>query len=128
MKAYLQKLIGTAVLGLALSSNSLPAWAGSVNLSEVEVGTNFAKGTMAGARYSGDSQQYIGCTFDNYYPFVQCSARDKTGRSFACGSNDVRYVDAVKAITDYSHISFSSVPGNTSCSDIIVTNSSSHLR
>ena len=28
MKAYLHKLIGTAVLGLALVSNSLPAWAG----------------------------------------------------------------------------------------------------
>ena len=28
MKAKLQKLIGTAVLGLALFSNSVPAWAG----------------------------------------------------------------------------------------------------
>ena len=43
MKANLQKLIGTAVLGLALFSNSLPAWAGSVDLSEVEVGTNYCQ-------------------------------------------------------------------------------------
>jgi hypothetical protein len=129
MKAKLQRLIGTAVLGLALCSHSLPAWAGSVDLSKVEVGTNFGKGTMAGARYSGDSQQYIGCSFSETYDLtVNCLARDKTGKSFVCWSNDVRFVDAVKAMTDYSHISFSSAPGTTSCRDIIVTNSSSHLR
>ena len=135
MKAYLQKLISTAVLGLALSSQGLPALAGSVDLSEVEVGTNFAKGTMAGARYSGDSQQYIGCQFSETNGLdVVCSARDKTGKYVACGSSDVRFVDAVKAMTDYSHISFSAVPGTTGdgrtgyCSDIVVTNSSSHLK
>ena len=35
MKAKLQKLIGTAVLGLALFSNSLPAWAGVATSKEV---------------------------------------------------------------------------------------------
>ena len=127
MKAYLQKLIGTAVLGLALCSHSLPAWAGSVDLSEVEVGTNFAKGTMAGARYSTDNQQYIGCGFLETKS-IACSARDKTGKSFACGSYDVRFVDAVKAMTDYSQIYFASARGDAICSDIVVTNSSSHLK
>ena len=32
MKAKLHELIGTAVLGLALVSHSLPAWAGAVSL------------------------------------------------------------------------------------------------
>ena len=39
MKAKLHKLIGTAVLGLALLANSLPAWAGLVILPEVSVGS-----------------------------------------------------------------------------------------
>lgn len=129
MKAYLQKLISTAALGLALSSHSLPAWAGSVDLSEVEVGINSGKGTLAGARYSGDSQQYIGCVFSETNGLsVTCSAKDKTGRSFACWSDDVRYVDAVKAMTDYSHIYFASARPDAICSDIVITNSSSHLR
>ena len=63
MKAKLQKLIGTAVLGLALFSNSLPAWAGAATRNEVYISpsrTN-AQGSLTGARYSADSEQYIGC-------------------------------------------------------------------
>src|SRR5262245_29190620 len=109
MKAYLQKLIGTAVLGLALFSNSIPAWAGAVYLYEVTVDLNRinyeAGGSMAGARYSTDSQQYIGCSFSNTNgPFVMCSATDKTGKSSFCTSTNLSLVAAVKAITDFSYI------------------------
>ena len=78
MKVKLQKLIGTAVLGLALVSHSLPAWAGSVGLPEVTTthpvfGT---LGTMAGARYSTDSVQYIGCQLFQYVRSVRCVFSD----------------------------------------------------
>ncbi len=52
-------------LGLALVSNSYPVWAGEVSLPEVQVSDVDARGSMAGARYTGDNQQYIGCSFSN---------------------------------------------------------------
>ena len=131
MKAKLQKRIGTAVLGLALVSHGLPAWAGNVYLNgEVQVRTSDASGTLTGARYSADSKQYIGCSFS--HPslglIVDCSARDKTGKSLSCWSNDARFVDAVKAITDSSFIFFTVTPDTGSCGELVVTNNSSFLR
>lgn len=135
MKAHTQNLLGTAVLGFVLCWQSLPAWAGFVSLQEVQVGTNSGTGSMTGSRYSGDNQQYIGCSFsksynpfDTYSPFITCLAKDKTGRAFVCKSLDTRYVNAFKGMTDSSHISFSSAPGTTACNSLEVRNSSSTLR
>ena len=131
MKTYLRKLIGMAVLGLALVSNSIPAWAGEVSLPEVQVSDVDARGSMAGARYTGDNQQYIGCSFSNNGSlFVTCLAKDKIGKSVVCTSTDPGLAAAVKAITDFSYISFSSaqarVPG--SCTYLNVQNFSAYLR
>lgn len=131
MKATLRKLIGTAVLGLALFSPGVPAWAGDVDLyGEVQVGTSGAAGTMTGARYSADSTQYIGCSYSHgsLGLIVDCSARDKTGKSLGCWSNDTRFVNVVKAITDSSYIVFIVPPGTSSCSELTITNSSAFLR
>ena len=125
MNAKIQKLIGTAVLGLAVVAQSLPAWAGAVAQSEVTITTSTAYGSMAGARYSTDSQQYIGCTLQNSGGgFVRCTARDKAGKYFTCGSTDVRLTSAAKALTDFSYLAFSITPGSSSCSDLQVYNSS----
>ena len=132
MKTYIQKLIGTAVLGLALISHSLPVWAGSAYLPEVAIFFDpgpRAGGTMAGARYSGDTQQYIGCSSSNYNgPFVMCSARDKTGKSAVCTSTDVKWFATVKAMTDSSYIYFTPSPGTGTCNYLQVTNTSQYLR
>lgn len=129
MKAILHKLIGTAVLGLALVSQSLPVWAGFVHTPEVFVGSSAASGSMAGARYSADSQQYIGCRFSNTFgPYVVCVAKDNTGKSLLCTSNESIYFAAAKAITDFSAVSFSVTPGTTSCSSLWVENYSMRLR
>ena len=130
MKATLRKLIGTAVLGLALFSPGAPAWAGEVDLyGEVIVGTSGAAGALPRARYSADGTQYIGCSFSHSLGLtVDCSARDKTGKSLGCWSNDTRFVDAAKAITDSSFINFTVTPGTASCSELTVTNSSAFLR
>src|ERR1044071_2970533 len=124
MKAYAQKLIGTVTLGLTLFSNSIPVLAGLVALPEVTIETVYAMGSMAGARYSVHSQQYIGCTFANSYgPSVLCSARDKTGQSLFCTSTDANAVAVVKTITDFSYIQFTADYDST-CAQLIIWNSS----
>ena len=129
MKAKLHKLIGTAVLGLALVSQSLPAWAGAVSLPQVSVGPAGAAGSMAGVRYSADSTQYISCSFSNTNgPYVSCSAADNTGKSLFCVSTQSRFAAAAKAITDFSKIEFGVTPGSSSCSRLQVDNYSYHLR
>jgi hypothetical protein len=129
MKANLKKLIGTAVLGLAMFSSSIQAWAGQKYLPEVTIGTYSASGSMAGARFSGDNKQYIGCSFETLAgPFVTCFAQDKTGKSFSCSSSSSKWAPVVKAITDSSVIYFETLNNGGSCSTLIVENSSSHLR
>jgi hypothetical protein len=129
MKATLHKLIGTAVLGLTLVSQSIPAWAGLVHTPEVFVGSSGASGSMAGARYSTDGTQYIGCSFSNTNgPYVVCSAMDQTGQALQCDSTESRYLAAAKAITDFSAINFSVTPGSTRCSYLGVDNYSMRLR
>jgi len=129
MKANLRKLIGTAVLGLAMFSNDISAWAGQRLLTEVTVGTSSASGTMLGARYSTDKQQYIGCLLyeTRSEGFIGCDAQDKTGKRFYCNSFDQRWATVVKAITDSSVISFGGSNGGA-CTSLVIENHSSHLR
>jgi hypothetical protein len=128
MKANVQKLIGTAVLGLAMLLNGLPTWAGAKDTPEVTVAPNFAEGSMVGARYSADSQQYIGCSFENRSgPSVVCFAQDKTGKNYVCYKNDATWATAVKSINDFSFLRF----GGTaigSCDSLTVENSSRRLK
>jgi hypothetical protein len=129
MKTYLKKLIGMAVLGLALFANSIPAWAGQKSLPEVTIGTYSASGSMMGARYSGDSKQFIGCFHETAYgASVTCSAQDKTGKFFLCTKNDPRWATVVKSITDSSVIYFEALSSGGSCNTLIIENFSSHLK
>ncbi len=129
MKTTLHKLIGTAVLGLVLFSQSLPAWAGLVYTPQVSVSSSGAVGSMAGARYSADSTQYIGCTFSNTSgPYVLCNATDNTGKSLFCVTTESKYLAAAKAITDFSYIYFGATLGGGSCTYLQVQNYSQYLR
>ena len=128
MKAYLQKFIGAAVLGLTLFSNSLPTWAGQKILPEVTITPRAATGSMVGARISTDSNQYIGCDFETTNgPSVTCSARDKTGKYFVCYSYHPAWATVAKAITDSSLITLRG-DGVGNCGSLIVENHSSHLK
>jgi hypothetical protein len=135
MKAKLQKLTATAVLGLALFSQSTPAWAGQKTTREVEIvpaqggQISIAIGSMGGARYSADSKQYIGCSFSNTTgPFVTCSATDKTGKSAFCTSTDLAVAAVVKTITDFSRLYFEIPQGSASCRFLVAENSSQYLK
>jgi hypothetical protein len=136
MKAKVHKLIGTAVLGLALFSQGLPARAGVAVRKEVYIslsGTD-VQGSLPGARYSKDAEQYIGCTQyrETTYntSFVHCHARDNKGRSVLCASRDPRIADAVKGMTDSSdlRITIGRDPlGGALCSELTVSNESIYL-
>jgi hypothetical protein len=134
MKTKLHKLIGMAVLGVTLQTQSLPAWAGLVSNTQVTIlhdsNDTFkligAYGTMTGARYSADTQQYIGCS--GLVNDLYCSAQDKIGRFVSCYSSDPKLIAAVNAMTDSSYISFRRAPGTTQCSELTVNNSSPNLR
>ena len=135
MKTKLHKLISMAVLGVTLQMQSLPAWAGLVSNTQVTIlhGSNNgfeligAYGTLTGARYSADTQQYIGCS-DSVSNRISCSAKDKIGRYVSCYSSDPKFIAAVNAMTDSSYINFRVAPGTTQCSQLIVNNSSPNLR
>jgi hypothetical protein len=148
MKAQLQQLIGMAVLGLALGAPSLPAWAGNVSLFEVYIyyddathNSGGASGSMAGARYSADSLQYIGCGTQNpaegatFSVFVECFAKDSTGKYVICDRfDDERFAAVLTTMTDSSFISFTWKPvppsqgGYNRCDTLAVHNSSVLLR
>jgi hypothetical protein len=131
MKAQLQKFISTAVLGLALCSQTLPAWAGLAITSEVFIHGDSAQGALAGARYSVDGKQFIGCSaesFSNQPTLVECSAGDKNGRFVYCTSIDARMADAVKGMTDSSHIYFTVDRVTRLCTNLEITNESSYLK
>jgi len=126
MKTSLHKLIATTALGLALCSQSAPARAGLQFRPEVSVYSNYARGSMAGARYSADGTQYIGCNF--YSPVVSCGATDKTGKSLSCKAYGLHWATAIKSITDFSHILFTVAADGTTCSSLDVDNFSQHLK
>lgn len=127
MKATLQKVLGVTVLGLAVFTQSLPAWAGQKYLPEVTVGTGWATGSLVGARYSGDNKQAIGCQFEPLYARVTCAATDKTGKVFYCTRIDTTFGNVVKAITDSSVLHFAGDSQGT-CTSLIIENFSRSLK
>jgi hypothetical protein len=136
MKTKVRKLIGTAMLGLALFSQSLPAWAGTATRNEVYISpsrTN-VQGSLTGARYSKDSEQFLACDSHSARgstaPLVYCHARDKRGNFFICRSTDPRIADAVKGMTDSSHLNITASPqppGEYLCTDLQISNESIYL-
>ena len=115
MKAKLKNIFGRGALGVALLTTTVPTWAGQVSTGgEVSTYTSAdhssAGGTMVGARYSADNQQYIGClaiASDTITTnFIQCHARDKSNKSLVCGSSDPKLLETLQTMTDSSDIFF----------------------
>jgi hypothetical protein len=132
MKAKLKKMLGLAALGMTLSANTVPTWAGYVGHQEVSirrVTTTYvtASGTMVGARYSADSRQFIGCSL-NTTPYVQCTAQDSANNYAYCYSYDAGHVNQIQRMTDSSTVVFELNPSDLACSIIRIYNSSSTLK
>lgn len=136
MKANLKNILGLAALGVTLLIRPVPTWAGLVNTPRVVIGGNqfsqWAEGSMVGARYSADTRQDIGCKSQilSAYSWTSCYAVDSTGKSLACGSGDGKFLETLRAMTDSSTIKFSiSGTGNAGeCKDIWINNGSDMLQ
>lgn len=136
MKANVEKRIGMAVLGLFVGLNGLPVQAGYVSKPPVYIdnyisGETTARGSMVAARYSSDSQPYIGCYLlkvANGGPGVKCVAQDYSGKYLFCTGYDSKWAEPVKAITDSSYIEFTSANTNGNCLGLRVDNGSQYLR
>src|SRR4051794_38286737 len=108
MKANLQNILGLAALGMTLLATTVPTWAGKVNTPEVVIGGNqfsrWAEGSLAGARYSADNRQTIGCKLWTLstYSWTSCYATDSAGRNLTCGSGDWKFLETLRAMTDSS--------------------------
>lgn len=136
MKVNVKRILGLAALGIALSANTVPTWAGKVETYQVEIGGNqtsrYAAGSMTSARYSADSRQSIQCTATaSTYPnrnTTVCSAVDSAGNYLICGSQDPKLHEVVQAMTDSSYIYFTAASNGGSCSHIYTYHGSGLLR
>jgi hypothetical protein len=130
MKTNLKKMLSLVTLGISVLATTVPSGAGTVSTREVVVVNNqyyhYASGSMTDARYSADNQQYIECEFDSGW-LVTCRARDKTGRTVICSSNDRTHAAELQGMTDSSYIHFS-VNQLGGCNLLVITNSSDMLQ
>jgi hypothetical protein len=68
MKTHVKNIIGIAALGMILLATTIPTWAGSVNPSQVLIGSNqlfdYANGSMVSARYSTENRDsFYSCCY-----------------------------------------------------------------
>ena len=137
MKAKLKNILGLVALGMALLATTGPTWAGRTITAEVRLYSNqfyhYAYGSLTSARYSADSNQYIGCSSvastNPSDSLVMCFARDNSIRNtFFCGSQDPKLQEVVQAMTDSSYIFITADRSTGRCSDITISDESSHLK
>jgi hypothetical protein len=107
------KCILSAGLTLLMMSTT---FAGQVQpaLVDVDLENNFAGGDMVSARASKDDDVFIGCGIRNFdfdegdpYAFGFCQAEDADGDRALCFTENPHLLDAMKALSDYSYITFS---------------------
>jgi hypothetical protein len=124
MKTHLKNIISGAALGLALLANTAPTWAGQALISEVEIGSDYASGSVQATRYSSDQTQYIGCLS------YECYAKDIYGAVRRCFVGDSATRAVIRTITDHSHIFFTLKvsQGITTCNVLSINNGSFYLK
>lgn len=118
-----------AFVGLTQSAN-----AGYTNKQGVYIGSNYVTATMYGTRYSADTVQYMYCKVTgnddpNDAPYMECWARDKNYKLFACYSTDNsvdKFLKILQTVTDSSYV-FLRKNQNGSCLTMQVKNGSLNL-
>ena len=129
-KARLTAVISMVALGMALLFNGA-AWAGAKSLTEVNVYPGGAYGSMMGARFGKGKEQFIRCSL-SYSTWVSsiymsCSAYDKDEKYASCYSDDWRFREIVKSMTDSSFIEFQ-FNNSGECTYLYVRNASKNLK
>lgn len=127
--------IRAASLGIFAIVSCATAHAGAVTNSAVAIDSNTASGSLAFVRGTADGTQYIECSNGVHTQikqvYAQCIARDASGTSFSCSSQNPDIIAAVRSISNTSFISVSSygtMPnGDRECTLLTVFNSSRYL-
>ncbi len=134
MKANLKKMLSLTALSMALLTNTVPTWAGSVSNAQVKIVRTdkiYVSGALATARYSADSRQYIGCrvsAYDNGSRSATCAAQTSTDDLASCSTSDPKLIEKIQKMTDSSYVKFAMGSTTAACTDISIANSSARLR
>ena len=105
-------IVRTFLAAFVVAALAPHARAGRAISHEVSVNDSVqtASGAMAGARYSADTTQFIGCTVKISSPSTpaeaSCIAMTKTERTLSCKSTDPALVQLAQSQTDYAWIFF----------------------
>jgi hypothetical protein len=78
---------------------------------------------MAGARYSADGNQSIGCSvsYFNGGQIAHCYAQDATSHFVSCTTTNATMISMMQAVSDSTYISFA-VDSGGNCSQLYVDN------
>jgi len=81
---------------------------------DVDLDNNFVGGDMVSARYADNETEFIGCGVRNFddglggiFETGFCQAEDAEGDRAACFTSSPHLLDAIKAISDFSYITYS---------------------
>jgi hypothetical protein len=120
---------------MALLTNTVPTWAGRVRSPAVTIQKSptliSVSGTMAGARYSTDNKQFIGCRLNAYSPpslTALCSAKDSAGDSAHCTTNDPTKIERLQRMIDSSNIVFNANTTTGACDYLDIRNYSDQIK
>lgn len=107
----------TAVATLGVGASAMAGLRQAVRSVVVNTAESSAQGQLAGARASGDSMQYIGCSVhssDNLpdqdggvFRMGFCYARDVRGVSGFCGTFDPAMIATISTVQGDSEVNFS---------------------
>lgn len=107
------KLSVSAVIGLLLMPAAIAGLSQPADV-DVDLVSNVASGDMVSARNAESDNVFIGCGVRNFdfgdgttFEFGFCQAEDAEGDRALCSTESPHLLDAVKAMSDYSYISFS---------------------
>jgi hypothetical protein len=117
-------IVGLIAVGCLTASVARAGYHALYSVS-VSQGSRYGSGSLPGARYSSDGNQYIGCisVLGSGSPYASCYATDASGNSASCMSTDPKYIAAAGTVTPASWIYFT-FDQNGNCTLLEVNNAS----
>lgn len=110
---------GLALAVIAVTASAGLRWSYPVTINDT---SRYVVGTMADARASADSVQYIGCNH-NSLNAASCYGTNSAGLSRSCSTNNPAHLAVIRSISSESYIFFQWNTDGT-CSYVFVENSS----
>lgn len=122
-------LLISALVAIGIMTTAQLSLAGQHVDYEVTVGSDYAFGSLATARSSGDSQQRIGCylVYANNAVMGYCSARSRTGQTKSCLAYDAGKQEIIGSVGGGSYVFFRT-DSHGLCSYLYVANDSKYAQ